>query len=258
MSFAIWIGLGWLGLWAAFLPALVPRRARPPARPGDAGRLLAGAAGGGALWAVLSATTHALEGAARSAAVLGASIAGAVFLAVFLRRGDAPARPLRAAGADVARGAVAYLAFLPLVVALDAAWRPSGERAVSEAVLGLAGGPASLSFWFVSAALVVAVPCFEELFGRGALQPGLEAALRPSLAPRLAAAVAVVTSSLAFTALHEPSAWATVFVLSLLLGAAAARSASVAPAIGFHAAHNASVIAYELWLREPLERLGLM
>jgi membrane protease YdiL (CAAX protease family) len=263
-------GGAWIAAGLAWGIVVVPaiRRVLPPARTpeSDGGaRSLAGAGGGLLLFGALSLATRNAEPTPRAAIVLAANAASAAFLALFLTRpaaGFAPraADRLRRGAASVGRGVVAYVLLLPAVTALNALnlrFLPEAPP-TSEVILDLAAGPGSARFWLLLPALLVAVPCFEEIFARGLLQRGVAAELRGPFGARVGTASAVMAASLVFTALHEPASYVVVFTLSLVLGATAARTGSVLAPIGFHGAHNAYAIAYELWLKPWFEARGLV
>lgn len=237
---------------AAALPRVLPRRP-DDADVGEA-RAFAGAVGGLLLFAALTTAVRGGDPTTESALLLGAHAIVLGFLAAFLRRPEAPFRAGPAL-ADVARGVVAYACVVPAVVALNA-WNvrfaPTGDGPPPEALVALAEGPLDIRFAFLAATVVVLVPWSEEIFARGLLQRGAASAFGRAYGPRAAGAGAVVVASLAFTALHPPSSYVPVFVLSLALGAIARRTGGVAAAVGFHAAHNAYAVAYERGLKHWL------
>lgn len=236
-------GLAW---GALALPALLRRMpVRAPAPTGGA-RRLAGAAAGLLVLGALSLAARGTDPGARAALALVAEALAILVLAPFLGVG---ARDAAGVPAALLRGVAAFVVLAPAVVALNALNRRlTGDERVSEALADLVASRGAPRFWILLPTLAVAAPWFEEIFARGLLQAGLAAELGRPLGARRGAAAAIVVASLVFTALHEPQAYVPVFVLSLVLGAIAARTGGTAEAVGFHAAHNLFAVLYHLGL----------
>jgi membrane protease YdiL (CAAX protease family) len=244
-----------LGL--VFLPLqrrLWPSRDYPAAS--KAGRDLGGALGSLLVLATALYVLKRVFGPDDARPPLFANAAAALCAGLFMSGGDGARRSAIAC----LKGVASYALALPAVAAINAVNTllvPSSENATSETLARLAKGPLDVSFFVAAAAVVVAVPLFEERFARGLLQPGFEAALSDRFGLRRARAASVLLASAAFTALHPPEAYLPVFSISLALGFVAARSGGVAGAIGFHAAHNAFAILYERDLRALLDSTGI-
>jgi membrane protease YdiL (CAAX protease family) len=214
-------------------------------------RCLVGAAIGLALLALVLSATAGLPALPKAVLSLVAHAGAAAFLVAFSGAIE-PGREVLGLGrartaADVVRGALVYLAFVPAVVAahvLNSWFAGKDADMVRRTVQDALGqpGPARLALILN---LVVAVPLFEEVVFRGLLQQGVKAQLAIVAPARTARMVSVALASVAFTALHDPPAFFPVFVLSLLLGAAYEKSGRLLVPVSLHAAHNLAVIVYD-------------
>jgi ABC-2 type transport system permease protein len=212
-------------------------------------RALVGAALGVALLALLLWVTNGLPAPSRFGVSLAAHAALAAFLLAYARSVD-PASPLvrfDGIASAVARGALVYAAFIPVILAAHVlnAWCVGSEaetvqRTIHDLLAERGPGQAALIL-----NVVLAVPLFEEITFRGLLQQGVRAQIALVAPPERASMAAVFLTSLAFTALHDPVTYIPVFVLSLILGGAFERAGSIVVPIAMHAAHNLAVVLTE-------------
>ena len=155
-------------------------------------------------------------------------------------------------GRSALAGAIAYALLLPAILGAGAWWpwvfeRLGGEyelQAIVQQIAELRG--AGLAATVVLAVLVQ--PFFEELLFRSFLQP--------LLVQNLGDRGGVAATSVAFGALHGPSAFVPVFVLSLVLGFVMLRTQRLAAAWAVHALHNGLQLALLFLAPEAGEALG--
>ncbi len=183
-----------------------------------------------------------------SMAILGAAAACAALFAQRLHPEGLGALGLARGGNPraVVAGVLAYALVLPGFLGAGALWPLLAERlgfepAPQEVLVGIEG----LRGAALAQAVVLAVavgPLLEETVFRGFLQPLLVQNLREK--------GGVALTSALFAALHGPSAFGPLFVLSLLLGAIQLRTRRLAGAWCVHGLHNAATLAFVLLLPE--------
>ena len=156
--------------------------------------------------------------------------------------------PTRAAAA-AALGLLFLLGLLPVLWGAQVAWPALCEwldigpppEDLGRSIAALEGG----ALWAGLLIAVVVIPFFEELAFRGFLQPLLVQNVGPL--------AGVVLTSFVFAALHGAYAFGTIFVLSLILGAAMWRTRRLLSPWLVHAVYNAVGLA--IWIHFP-EVLG--
>jgi membrane protease YdiL (CAAX protease family) len=244
-------GAAWAVVAAALFQRIVARvESRVLTRLAGA-RALIGALVGIALLAVVLGVTARLAPLPKAAVSLAVHAGMAAFLVALAGSVD-PGRDVLGLGAsrlpdDFVRGVGVYVVFIPTVVAAHVlnAWLVGKDAELvqenfREALVQVGPGRVLLVL-----NLVLAVPLFEEIVFRGLLQQGIKAQLAVVAPPVRARLASIAIASVGFTALHPPATYLPVFVLSLLLGAAYAKSGRLLVPVALHAAHNLAVILYD-------------
>ncbi len=139
---------------------------------------------------------------------------------------------------------VIYLVLGPLLqVAVDLLYRPFHLRNLNKPVHHLFNGAQGWSFVLIGVMTTLLAPFFEEWFFRGviyrALRDGLE-----TRRMRSAEIIAVLGSALLFAAAHgEPTQFAGLFALGVVLALLVARTKRLTPSILTHVSFNAAALA---------------
>lgn len=185
-----------------------------------------------------------------SVVIYGLSIAVGLGLLIALRGGGAKANDLRFAANDLPRGLLGFMLTLPLVVAatLGAMWlekqrtgaapEPIAHKTLGAIINGIqTGDPWAYG---LIAIVVICAPLVEEMIYRALLQTAMVRAVgRPWLAIFLTSAV----FTLAHTSVAPWYALPTLAVLSIAMGVAYERSASLIVPVTMHMGFNAMNVA---------------